>query len=130
VPLSVQLDVRTSSAYDILSYCLLLDGAALTMQDPPWTANISSNGPHRLMLIAWVRSRAFSTDYRFKVWASHDFALTGDAAPAIRLVLEEKRGESRWGTLPTVEWYPNVGMARPPGWSAPDPHGQILYVYE
>ena len=132
MPLNVQLDVRMSSAFEFVGYCLVLDGASLTTQDTSgnavahragkllgWAGDVSRSGPHELMFIAWMRGTGAFEGYRFDVNSSHDFVLTGDAEPAIGVVLRERPGELLVERRPTVEWQPNAAIARPPGWKMP-----------
>jgi hypothetical protein len=124
---------RMSSAYELVGYCLLLDGASLTMQDGTrsavaqragdavlWEGAISRDGPHELGFIAWMRGTGDLEDYRFDVKSIHDFVLTGEAAPAISVVLFEKPDEPRLERRPMLDWQPKAGMARPPGWKPPE----------
>lgn len=76
--------------------------------------DVSREGSHDLTVVVWLRGTGKFARYRFDVESFHDFVLTGAMAPAIRVVVLEKPGELRLERRPTVEWYPNGGVGRPP----------------
>jgi hypothetical protein len=127
-PLTVQLSVRFSRAFEFGGYCLALDGAALTMQDATtgnadarrsnelhqyWAGDVEQPGPHVLTVIGWMRGAGAYEGYRFEFKSSHEFVFTDDAPPAIEVSLYEIPGEFRLEMRPAVRWEENAGIARP-----------------
>jgi hypothetical protein len=133
--MAVDFAVRLSATYDLVGYCLLLDGASLTTPDAlsgslahlrageamHWDGRVSRSGAHKLALVALIRGAGEASGYSLEVRSSHDFVLTGDPAPALRLVLMEKPGEPSLEKRPLVEWDANAATGRPPGWQPGTP---------
>jgi hypothetical protein len=127
--MSIEFDVRLSDAYDFVGSCLLLDGTSLTtpeaMRDSAahlrageglrWQGPVSRDGAHIANLYAVLRGAGEKWPYRFEVRSTHEFVLTGDAAPALRILLREVPGEWRLTRRPTVQWDDSSGRGRPPG---------------
>jgi hypothetical protein len=132
IPLTVEFDDWMSSNFELVGYCLILDGASLTMQDwpgldaaqrvsPPlrWEGAVSREGMHQVAFVAWAQGTGGLANYRFEIKSDHYFMVKGDPAPAIRAVLYERPDVHQVERRPMVEWEPNAGMVLPPGWKRP-----------